>query len=36
MEDNSNVKIKGGGILPLVMYVIGTIILLVIIKAFIG
>lgn len=38
MEDQSKVneKVKGGGILPLVIYVIVTTVLLVVIKAFIG
>ena len=36
MEDQSKIKVKGGGILPLVLYVIATTVLLVVIKAFIG
>jgi hypothetical protein len=36
MEDQSNLKVKGGGILPLVIYVIVTTVLLVVIKMFIG
>ena len=36
MENQSKTKVKGGGILPLVIYVIVTIVLLVVIKAFIG
>jgi hypothetical protein len=36
MEDQPKVKVKGGGILPLVIYVVATMILLVVIKAFIG
>jgi hypothetical protein len=32
MENNPEEKIKGGGILPLVLYVTGTIVVLVLIK----
>ena len=36
MDDQSKVKVKGGGIMPLVLYVIVTTVLLVVIKFFIG
>jgi len=36
MDDQSKIKVKGGGILPLVIYVIVITIVLVVIKAFIG
>ena len=36
MEKHSEIKAKGGGILPLVLYVVIITVLLVVAKAFIG
>lgn len=35
MEENSEEKVKGGGILPLVLFVGGIIVILVLVKLFI-
>jgi hypothetical protein len=35
MEENSDEKIKGGGILPLTLFVVGVTVLLILIKLFI-
>lgn len=36
MKNNSEEKVKAGGAIPLVIYVAGTIVLLILIKLYIG